>query len=76
MLYNELNATAVKVAYWIDKSCKGEMIEGCPVVGVDSELPSVDAIIVTPYRELLSIERLLSEKTKAKMLPLDILVRR
>lgn len=76
MLYNELRSTGVKVAYWIDKNCKGETIEGCPVIGVDSELPQVDAVIVTPYREFRSIESLLRERTKAKMIPLDILVRR
>lgn len=76
MLYNELKSTEVKVAYWIDKNCKGETIEGCPVMGLDSELPQVDAVIVTPYREFQFIESLLKEKTNAQMIPLDILVRR
>lgn len=76
MLYNELKATKVKVVCWIDKNCKGENIEECPVMGMDSELPQVDAVIVTPYREFQSIESSLREKTKARMIPLDMLVRR
>ena len=76
MLYNELKATKVKVACWIDKNCSTETIEGCPVIDVERELPPVDAVIVTPYREFSSIEGSLSEKTKARMIPLDRLVRR
>lgn len=76
MLYNELNATKVKVVYWIDKNCKGENIEECPVMGMDSELPQVDAVIVTPYREFSFIESSLKENTKARIIPLDMLVRR
>lgn len=76
MLYNELKATKVKVAYWIDQNCKAESIEECPVIGMDSELPQVDAVIVTPYREFQSIESSLREKTKARIIPLDMLVRR
>lgn len=76
MLYNELKSTEVKVTYWIDQNNRDETIEGCPVMGLDSELPQVDAVIVTPYREFQSIEDLLKEKTNAQMIPLDILVRR
>lgn len=76
MLYNELQSTKVKVVCWIDKNCKTEAIEECPVIGVDCELPQVDAVIVTPYREFQSIESLLREKTKARVIPLDRLVRR
>lgn len=76
MLYNELKATKVKVAYWIDKNCKAETIEGCTVMCVDCELPQVDAVVVTPYREFQTIESSLREKTKARIIPLDMLVRR
>lgn len=76
MLYNELKATNVKVAYWIDQNSKTETIENCPVIGADNELPEVDAVIVTPYREFHSIENSLREKTKAQIISLDTLVRR
>lgn len=76
MLYNELKETKVKVACWIDQRCKAETIEDCPVIGAESELPPVDAVIVTPYREFRSIESVLRERTKAKIIPLDTLVRR
>lgn len=76
MLYHELKASKVKVAYWIDKNQGAETIEECPVMGVDTELPEVDAVIVTPYREFQAIESILKEKTKAKIIPLDRLVRR
>ncbi len=76
MLYNELKSTKVKVAYWIDKNCRAETIEECPVIGLDSDLPQVDAVIITPYREFKSIESSLREKTKARVIPLDRLVRR
>lgn len=76
MLYNELKATNVKVVCWIDQNSKEETLEECPVVGADDELPKVDAVIVTPYREFPSIENSLREKTKAQIIPLDILVRR
>lgn len=76
MLYNELKSTKVKVDYWIDRNCKAETIEECPVIPVDNKLPSVDAVIITPYREFQSIESSLKEKIKARMIPLDILVRR
>lgn len=76
MLYNELKSTKVKVDYWIDRNCKAETIEECPVISVDNKLPPVDAVIITPYREFQSIESSLKEKIKARMIPLDILVRR
>lgn len=76
MLYDELKTTKVRAACWIDKNCAGETIEGCPVIGAECELPQVDAVIVTPYREFLSIESLLRKKTKARIIPLDRLVRR
>lgn len=76
MLYNELKATKVKMACWIDKNCKAETVEGYPVIGMEGELPSVNAVIVTPYREFQSIESSLKEKTKARIIPLDRLVRR
>lgn len=76
MLYNELKETKVKAAYWIDKSCREESIEGCPIINADQELPLVDAVIVTPYREFPAIESLLREKTKARIIPMDTLVRR
>ena len=75
MLYNELKATKVKVVCWIDKNGKEETMVECPVIGVDHELPQVDAVIVTPYREFSSIESSLREKTKARIIPLDRLVR-
>lgn len=76
MLFNELRTSKVKVIYWIDKNSKVENIEECPVIGMDSEFPHVDAVIITPYREFQSIENSLKGKTKAKMIPLDTLVRR
>lgn len=76
MLYDELKATKVRTVCWIDKNCAGETIEGCPVIGADCELPQVDAVIVTPYREFSSIKTSLREKTKARIIPLDRLVRR
>lgn len=76
MLYHELKATKVKVAYWIDKNCEVQTLEECPVIGLDHELPEVDAVIVTPYREFQAIESLLKEKTEARIIPLDRLVRR
>lgn len=76
MLYNELKSTGVKAAYWIDKNRRTETVEGYPVIDLEGELPPVDAVIVTPYREFQTIENLLREKTKARIIPLDILVRR
>ena len=76
MLYNELKTAKVKVACWIDRNCKAGTIEGCPVIDTGRELPQVDAVIVTPYREFQSIENLLRGKTKARIIPLDTLVRR
>lgn len=51
-------------------------MEECPVIGLDRALPQVDAVIITPYREFSSIESALREKTEARIIPLDILVRR
>lgn len=76
MLYHELKASKVKVAYWIDKNCEVQTLEECPVIGLDHELPEVDAVIVTPYREFQAIESLLKEKTEARIISLDRLVRR
>lgn len=76
MLYNELKGTDVRVSCWIDKKGVGETLEGQPVIGTDVELPQVDAVIVTPYREFRSIESSLWEKMKARIIPLDMLVRR
>lgn len=75
MLYNELKPTKVMVEYWIDKNCKSETVEGCRVIGMDSELPYVDAVIVTPYREFQSIESSLRNKMKSRIIPIDVLIR-
>lgn len=73
MLYEDLRDTKISVKYFIDQQ-KKEGLGEVPVYSLEKELPDVDAIIITPYLEFASIQQMLQDKTRSKMIPLNALV--
>lgn len=69
-LYEELLGTEIKMEYAIDKNADG-IYSDITLLTPESELPDVDAIIVTPVFYFDEIEEMLSEKTMAKILSLE-----
>lgn len=73
MLYEDLRDTQISVKYFIDKQ-KKEGLGGVPVYSLEEELPDVDAVIITPYLEFASIQQVLQDKIRSRMIPLNALV--
>lgn len=73
MLYEDLRDTQISVKYFIDKQ-KKEGLGEVPVYSLEEELPFADAVIITPYLELASIQKVLQDKTQSRLIPLNTLV--
>lgn len=75
LLLKDLLDDGVEVDYIIDKEPKELYCENIKILGLKQELPMTDAIIITPYLEIESIEKELKTKTNAKIISLEYLVR-
>ena len=73
MLYEDLRDTQISVKYFIDKQ-KKEGLGEVPVYSLEEELPDADAVIITPYLEFASIQQVLQDKIRSRMIPLNALV--
>lgn len=73
MLYEDLRDTQISVKYFIDKQ-KKEGLGEVPVYSLEEEFLAVDVIIITPYLEFTSIQQVLQDKTRSRMIPLNALV--
>lgn len=73
MLYEDLRDTQISVKYFIDKQ-KKEGLGEVPVYSLEEEFPAVDVVIITPYLEFTSIQQVLQDKTRSRMIPLNALV--
>lgn len=73
--YDDLRKSDISVDYIIDKNANSIV---CDIKGytMDDIFPDVDAIIVTPYLYFDAIKKELSEKTNAKIISLEELVRK
>lgn len=73
MLYEDLRNTQISVEYFIDEQ-KKEGLGEVPVYFPDEELPAIDAVIITPYLEFTTIQKMLQDKIRGRLIPLDVLV--
>lgn len=75
LCYDELIASnEVNIAYIIDMAAKGDY-KGCPIVSLDYVDDKVEAIIITPIYCYLDIAGVLYERTKAKLISLEDMVK-
>lgn len=69
-LLEELMGTDIKVKYGIDQNVK-EVLAGIDIVTPDSELETVDAIIITPILSFHEIKQQLEKKVNCPIISLE-----
>lgn len=75
-LYQELLGSPVKVEYFIDRNKEALKDLDIMVYTLEEELPKVDAVVVSPYLEIVSIRQELEKKGDFKIIALNELVKR
>lgn len=74
LAFNELANSQIIVSYIIDKNTNLKDKDGLKMYDFSSELPEVDAIIISPFLEYDAIVQALMKITKAELLSLQDLV--
>lgn len=70
LLVEELNQSDIEVMFCIDRKVKG-MIQNKKIYNLDTKIPKVDAIIVTPITMIDEIEMTLKEFTDSEILSIE-----
>lgn len=70
LLVEELNQSDIEVMFCIDRKVKG-MIQNKKIYNLDTKIPKVDAIIVTPITMIDEIEMTLKEYTDSEILSIE-----
>lgn len=70
LLYQQLCDTGIDVTYFIGRR-NGEGYKDIPLYGIESYLPAVDAIIVTPFLEFDEIAKKLRKKINCRIISLE-----
>lgn len=75
MLFQDIFPSLIEVVGWIDAKSMEEEHFGLPVYRLNYDMiPTVDAIVITPYLEFENIKKELSDKTSARIISLKELV--